>query len=53
MGLPLRTHYFKDEDGNGVGNPIIQPETRASIYYDASGHTNYKRLKKNIPPYIY
>lgn len=53
MGLPLRTHYFKDEYGNGVGNPIIRPKTRASIYYDASGHTNYKRLKKNIPPYIY
>ena len=53
MGLPLRTHYFKDEYGNGVGNPIIRPKTRASIYYDASGHTNYKQLKKNIPPYIY
>ena len=53
MGLPLRTHYFKDEYGNGVGNPIIRPKTRASIYYDASGHTDYKRLKKKIPPYVY
>lgn len=53
MELPLRTHYLIDKDGNGVGNPIIQPETRASIYYDASGHTDYKQLKKNIPPYIY
>ena len=27
------------------GKPIIQPETRASIYHDAYGHTDYKRLR--------
>ena len=52
MGLPLRTHYAIDENGNGIGKPIIHPETRASIYYDAYGHTNYKRLRKDTP-FIY
>ena len=52
MGLPLRTHYAIDENGEGIGKPIIHPETRASIYYDAYGHTNYKRLRKDTP-FIY
>ena len=52
MGLPLRTHYAIDKNGEGIGKPIIHPETRASIYYDAYGHTNYKRLRKDTP-FIY
>ena len=52
MGLPLRTHYAIDENGNGKGRPIIHPETIASIYYDAYGDTDYKRLRKDTP-FIY
>lgn len=53
MGLPLRTHYAKDEYGYGTGNPIIQPGTRASIYYDSYGKTSYVELEEDIPPFIY
>ena len=53
MGQPLRTHYAKDENGYGIGYPIIHPRKRASIYYDAFGYTTYEELSKNILPFIY
>ncbi len=51
--LPLRTYYGVDASGNGIGPRLINPSTRASRYYNSSGVTNYKRLKRKTTPYIY
>jgi len=51
--LPLRTYYGIDPSGNGIGPRIIIPSTGASRYYNSSGITNYKPLKRKINPYIY
>lgn len=51
--LPLRTQYGIDPMGKGVGPRIIDPSTGASVYYDATGFTNYKPLKKGVTPYFY
>ena len=52
-GLPLRTHYGKDQFGNGMGPTIIRPSVGASRYYNAQGITNYRPVGRKVTPYIY
>ena len=45
LGSPLRTHYSKDEYGNGLGGQIIDPKTNTSLYFDLYGNIHYKKIK--------
>lgn len=56
-GLPLRTHYTVDANGNGTGTRIIYNRTRQSRYYNSNGVTNpnYRPIsrRKNQIPFTY
>ncbi|WP_437922221.1 hypothetical protein [Sphingobacterium sp. LRF_L2] len=55
-GLPLRTHYTVDANGNGTGTRIVFNGTRQSCYYNSNGVTNpnYRPIsRRNQMPFTY
>ncbi|PSL17323.1 hypothetical protein, partial [Chitinophaga ginsengisoli] len=52
--VPLRAFYGLDVSGAGDSSTrLIKAGTRQSLYYDATGGTNYKMLSKKQIPYKY
>jgi RHS repeat-associated protein len=53
-GLSLRTHYIPDGNGGGVEETrVIRGGTNKSLYYTPNGSTNYSKLNRKDPAYVY